>query len=247
METKNKDTKNIIIKNNGRRIGEICTYNKNLKKVAAIAAFSLISVSSFLLGRASKSRPVNNIAINVLSDTYFDEPTYNTIPYTVRDGDTLLDIVYSYESDKDKVATNIKLIEQYNNIEANTIFSGKTIYLMGVPSSKLEEFGYTDNYNYFDATVEADLRLDFLNKIVDYLLTHNNYDDNFIVSVRQAEANYKEYQIEHVDGDEERLDEIINTLRKLSDYAKNFGYTFENNLKALPLSEATRNEGRTRN
>ena len=55
------------------------------------------------------------------------------------------------------------MIAEYNNLRnVDHIIAGSRIYLVGVPASKLEDFGYTDNYNYFEPSVEVDLRLEFL-------------------------------------------------------------------------------------
>lgn len=133
---------------------------------------------------------------------------------------------------------DISLIEEYNDIDRNDLHPGDTIYLVGVPASKLEDFGYTDNYNYFEPSVEVELRLSFLNKVVDHVLAIPDHDDEFISAVRKVENDYNDYKDEYVDGDEYKLDYIINVLRDLSIDAKDFGFSFDNNLKALPLSEA---------
>lgn len=233
-----KETSKKTVRNNGIRIGEMLTYNKSLRRATIFGTYILVSVAAFSLGRASKSRPINAIIPNTLTEKYFDEPTYSGIPYVVDSGDTLSAIVYSYESDTNKAMRDISLIEEYNDIDKNDLHPGDTIYLVGVPASKLEDFGYTDNYNYFEPSVEVELRLSFLNKVVDRVLAIPDHDDEFISAVRKVENDYNDYKDEYVDGDEYKLDYIINVLRDLSIDAKDFGFSFDNNLKALPLSEA---------
>lgn len=235
---KDNHYKKKTVRNNGNKIGEIVCYNKNLRKILIIGSYVVISASAYLLGRASKDKPVYPVIPNTLTDAYFDEPTYSGIPYVVSFGDTLLDIVYSYEGDTNKVQTNIRLIEEYNGIDANGIYPGQTIYLVGVPASKLEEFGYTDNYNYFDPEVEVDLRIDFLNKVIDSIDTTDENNQSFLASVEEAKNDYADYKADYLPGDDYKLDYIIDDLRDISDSAKDYGFTFENNLSALPLSEA---------
>lgn len=235
---KNNHYKKKTVRNNGNKIGEMIYYNKNLKKILLFSSYFIISVSSYFLGRTSKDKTVYPVIPNILAETYFDEPTYSGIPYVVSFGDTLLDIVYSYESDTNKVQANLKLIEKYNGIDANGIYPGQTIYLVGVPASKLEEFGYTDNYNYFAPEVEVDLRIDFLNKVVDYIDTTDANNHSFLASVEEIKNDYADYKNDYVPGDDYKLDYIIDDLRDLSESSKEYGFSFENNLSALPLSEA---------
>lgn len=235
---KDNHYKKKTVRNNGNKIGEIICYNKNLRKILIIGSYVVIGASAYFLGRSSKDRPVYPVIPNTLTDAYFAEPTYSGIPYVVSFGDTLLDIVYSYESDTNKVQTDLRLIEEYNGIDANGIYPGQTIYLVGVPASKLEEFGYTDNYNYFDPEVEADLRVDFLNKVIDSIDTSDENNQSFMSNVESAKNDYADYKADYVAGEEYKLDYIIDDLRDLSEDAKDYGFSFENNLSALPLDEA---------
>lgn len=227
------------VRNNGNKIGEMSIYNKNMRRVLIFGSYIIISVGAFALGRASKSTPIYRVTPNTLTEKYFDEPTYSGIPYVVSPGETLSSIVYSYEDDTNKVMRNIRLIEELNGIDKNNIHAGDTILLVGVPTGKLEVFGYTDNYNYFEPEVEIDLRLSFLNKVVDHIQELPDHNDDFIASVKKVENDYNDYIDEYVDGDEYKLDYIINVLRDLSIDAKEYGFSFENNLRALPISEAT--------
>lgn len=239
METKNqKEYKRKKVRNNGVEIGSITIYPKQIKRILIFGASIFMSVTAFFIGRATKDRPIYRVVPNTLTESYFEEPTYSGIPYVVSYGDTLSRIVYSYEDDTNKAMEDIRLIEEYNGIKRNEIYSGQTILLVGVPADKLEEFGYTDNYNYFEPSVEVDLRLDFLKKVVERISSDTEHDKRFDMAVEQAEREYIEYKNEYLPGDEYKLDFIINILRDLSEEARGYGYSFENNLKALPLSEA---------
>lgn len=230
MNKNNKKT----VRNKGKRIGELFSYVSNIKRVLIFASHIMKSENLYSLKEREISYPMTTSNIGF---SYVDEPTYNLIPYVVSSGDTLIDIVYSYEKDKEKALANLKLIEEYNKIDGENIPEGETIFLIGVPASKLEQFGFIDNYNYFEPTVEIDLRLEFLNKVVNQIAKASNCVD-FAVSVRNIEQAYNEYNSEYDEDDEYKLDYIINSLRDLCVDAKEYGFSFENNLKALPVSEA---------
>ena len=228
------------VKNNGKFIGYLNINKRNARRITTIAGFVLVSALSFSVGRASKQTEVNPIVLNTLNENYFDEPVYNGIEYTIKPGDTISGIVYSYESDDNKAIRIIREIEDFNNINANSIRDGMTISLFGVPASHLEDFGYTDNYNYFEPKVEVDLRLQFLSLVEDTL---DLEDPEYIDFLREEQSiinAYNDYKANYLPGDEAMLDDIIDRLRTLCYEAEKYGYSFENNLRAMPLSEATR-------
>lgn len=236
MEKKNYDKK--IVRNKGKEIGSILVYKKGLKRGMIFASFVTMSVLSFVVGRVSK-KTMHPIIANTLTENYFEEPTYSDIPYIINEGDTLSDIVFSYEQDPNKAKLDIEMIAEYNNLRnVDHIIAGSRIYLVGVPASKLEDFGYTDNYNYFEPSVEVDLRLEFLGKVVDYVSNSKDYNEEFVLNYNNIKAQYENYKNDHIEGDEYKLDYIINFLRNLSEEAREYGFSFENNLTALPLSEA---------
>ena len=246
MQRDNKPYSQKRLRNNGKDVGTVTLYTNNLKSIIGMGFAITFGVgvvvgfgAGYAAGRNSVETEVNQVVYNTLSESYFDEPTYNGIPYTVKFGDTVSSIVYSYESDPNEASRLIRQIEEFNNINANQVRDGQTIYLYGVPSSRLEDFGYTDNYNLFGATVEADIRIDFLDKVVDSISSTDGLDNDFVNIYRQTYADYLDYKQNYLPGDEEYvLPEIIERLVILCDEAEQYGYSFGKNLKALPLSEA---------
>ncbi|MCH5167207.1 MAG: hypothetical protein J1F35_04865 [Erysipelotrichales bacterium] len=225
------------VRNNGKDAGEIILYKKNVVSIFGMGLAMGIGLG-VVIGLSTKQPEVNHIAYNTLSDSYFDEPTYNGIPYIVKFGENVSDIVYSYEQDSNKVQKIISEIEYLNKIDANNVKAGQEILLCGVPASRLEDFGYTDNYNLFGETVEIDMRLDFLTKVTNGLDRSDEVNDNFVISYEQAKNEYEEYKRNYLPGDEYMLPDIIDRLIVLCEEAKNYGYRFEDNKKALPLDQA---------
>ena len=224
MENKNYDKK--IVRNKGKEIGSIFVYKNGLKRGMIFASFVTMSVLSFVAGRVSK-KTMHPIIANTLTENYFEEPTYSDIPYIINEGDTLSDIVFSYEQDPNKAKLDIEMIAEYNNLRnVDHIIAGSRIYLVGVPASKLEDFGYTDNYNYFEPSVEVDLRLEFLGKVVDYVSNSKDYNEEFVLNYNNIKAQYENYKNDHIEGDEYKLDYIINFLRNLSEEAREYGFSF---------------------
>ena len=194
MENKNYDKK--IVRNKGKEIGSIFVYKNGLKRGMIFASFVTMSVLSFVAGRVSK-KTMHPIIANTLTENYFEEPTYSDIPYIINEGDTLSDIVFSYEQDPNKAKLDIEMIAEYNNLRnVDHIIAGSRIYLVGVPASKLEDFGYTDNYNYFEPSVEVDLRLEFLGKVVDYVSNSKDYNEEFVLNYNNIKAQYVNYKNE---------------------------------------------------
>lgn len=225
------------VKNKGKVIGTLTSYNDGIRKTLPYAGIAIAFTIGFIVGNANNKPERYPINYNTLSESYFDEPTYNGISYTIQYGDTLSGIVSRYESDGNKVERIIRQIEELNRIDRNDIKAGTTILLCGVPSSFLEMFGYTDNYNYFDASVEADLRIRFLTKVADSV---NEFDtaQDYISEIAAAINAYLNYSEHHIPGDDEALNDIMFRLTELCREAKNYGYSFENNLQAIPLNEA---------
>lgn len=225
------------VKNKGKVIGTLTSYKDNVKKTLPYAGLALAFTIGFIVGNANNKPESYPIVYNTLSESYFDEPTYNGISYTVQFGDTLTSIVSRYETDTNKIERIISQIEQLNKIDRNAIKAGATIYLCGVPSSSLEMFGYTDNYNYFDSSVEADLRVRFLTKVADSVSELADAQD-YVSEIAAAINAYLDYSEHHIPGDDEALNDIMFRLTELCREAKNYGYSLENNLQAMPLSGA---------
>ena len=82
------------------------------------------------------------------------------------------------------------------------------------------------------------MRLEFLLKDVEYERNSKDYNEELVFNYNNIKAQYENYENDHIEGDEYKLDYIINFLRNLSEEAREYGFSFENNLTALPLSEA---------
>ena len=237
MRETSEDIRRIKVKKNGRKVGNAKVYRKNMKKVILIGTTCLLFSTGFAAGRISKDTIQRNITFDVDYGMDF-EARYDGIPYVVRGGDTLLGIVYSYESDRNRVYQYKSDIEYVNKLYNQTLVPGDVIYLCGVPSSKLDLFGFTDNYNFFEPTYEVEDRLAFLRKV----LEHENFDSELDAKIDQLESQYKDYQYSYVPGDEDRLDMLLEDLRDLcEDVEHQYGYSFYNNREARPLDSATRN------
>ncbi len=226
------------LRNNGREVGKVRVYNKGLKRTLLAISFIVVGGCAFLAGKSSAKKPIYQVCYNTLSESYFEEPTYNGVLYTVQTGDSLSSIIAHYEGDPNKQATLLDQIMSFNKLKNSGIKSGDQICLFGVPSSKLEEYGYTDNFNYFDPSVEISIRFEFLDKVV----ASGDVPDEenwFIESVQDLKEWYQQFKYSYVPGNDSELDEIMNEIRELCEDAKKFGYDFDFNKKAMPLSEAT--------
>lgn len=226
------------LRNNGKEVGKIRVYNKGLKRTLLAASFIVVGISAFIAGYSSKKKPVYQVNYNTLSTSYFDEPTYNGILYTVKSGDNLSTIIARYESDPNKQADLLRQIMSYNGLKTSNIVNGDEIYLFGVPSSKLEEYGYSDNFNYFEPMVEINVRFEFLDKVAEDISEIPDAS-GYIQSISDLKEWYQQFKYRYVPGEDDELNEILNEIRELSEDATLYGYDFEFNKKAMPLSQAT--------
>lgn len=225
------------LRNKGKEVGKVRIYNKGLKRTLLAASFIVIGISAFIAGRNTNKKPIYQVSYNTLSTNYFDEPTYNGILYRVKSGDTLSTIIARYESDPNKQASLLNQIMNYNHLKTSNIINGDEIYLFGVPSSMLEEYGYSDNFNYFDPMVEINVRFDFLDKVAGEI---SGIEDakGYVQSINDLKEWYQQFTYRYIPGEDDELNEILNEIRELSEYAKDYGFDFDFNKKAMPLSEA---------
>lgn len=246
--TEKKNYQEKTLRNNGKEIGKVRVYNKHLKRTLLIASFIVVGVSSYMVGKTTKV-PNYQVNYNTLTNDYFDEPTYNGILYTVKPGDNLDSIVSHYEKDANKKTDLIRQIMSYNNLKTSKIVDGCQIVLFGVPSSMLEEYGYSDNFNYFDPFVEINVRFDFLDKVA-MELSKDDANQSYVRSISDLKEWYQQFKYSYIPGENQELNEILNECRELSELASDYGFDFEYNKKAMPLSEAInykKNVGRTNN
>lgn len=226
------------LRNKGKKVGRVRVYKKGIKRTLLATSFVIVGISAFIAGKSVNKRPIYQVSYNTLSTSYFDEPTYNGILYTVKSGDNLSSIIAKYESDPNKQAAILNQIMNYNNLNSSKIVIGDQIYLFGVPASMLEEYGYSDNFNYFDPLVEINVRFDFLDKVIE-ALSGNEDAQGYIQCINDLKEWYEQFKYSYIPGEDDELNEILNEVRELSNDALKYGYDFDFNKKAMPLSEST--------
>lgn len=236
---RNEDVKEYRVRKNGKKSGKITAYKRNVARLILIGGSVVIFSTGFAAGRVSKKTIERSISYDI--DNMIDyEPRYDGIPYYVRGGDTLLGIIYSYETDSNKAYQLKDDIMYVNHMKYASLQYGETITLCGIPESKLEDFGYTVNYNFFEPTFEVEDRLLFLDKVEGHL----KLDDELKLEISQLHDRYRLYQYNYVPYDEQSekdLNDLVQEIRDVcEDVEKNYGYSFDNNKVARPLSEATR-------
>lgn len=237
-----KKSHKVTIRNNKKRIGEANIYLHNVNKIMIVTGIIGIVVVSFTAGRLSKETKSVNYVYNVLSENYFKEPTYNGIKYTVKSGENVWSIVKKYENDERKIATLVKDVLSVNKINAKTLQSGDEILLVGVPSSKLYLFDYTDNYNLLDPIVEVDARINFLNKVKDKLINVPSAT-TYLANIENVLTSWNSYKYSYVLGEEsDEFNIILTELREMCEAASEYGYDYDFNKKAYPLSVVPDNQ-----
>lgn len=237
-EIKIPDISEKTVRNKGKDVGKVRVYNKGLRRTLLAASFIVVGISAYIAGYNTKKTPVYQISYNTLSTNYFNEPTYNGILYTVKSGDSLSSIIARYESDPNKQASLLRQIMSYNNLKNSNIINGDEIYLFGVPASMLEEYGYTDNFNYFEPMVEINVRFEFLDKVAESISSIEDAQ-GYIQSIGDLKEWYQQFKYRYVPGEDDELNEILNEIRELCEDAKLYGFDFDFNKKAMPLSQAT--------
>lgn len=234
---------NYKVRNNGKNVGVAYPYKKNLKRLLLVGmSYVVFTTTGFAIGRATaKDEEKVSYSFNVVSEDSYDiEPRYNGIEYRVELGQTLTGIITKYETDPNKVYDYLDRIVDLSDIDnASSLRDGTVIRLVGVPESKLEEFGYSADYNLFPPNIELDDRMEFLKETSSSIVS-NEYNDTevaiYMYRLTQLQDAYKEYSF---DKDEETLDELLNEARDLC-YTLNemFRFDFEFNKTAYPLSRA---------
>lgn len=247
--------KDRTVRNNGRKIGRTRSYENNIRKLKnyrvkrVIATAAIISFTAGLGAGVGGTKLVESFTkdetqietVNGTKDkVYEDEPRYRGIYYDVQMGDTLSGIVYSYETDADKVNEYIDKICEINKLgNKNSLSDRDVIELYGVPSSKLEQFGYTDNYNYFDPSVEMNDRLEFIKTQAE-----KKDDATLLAYYENLKDKYQDYKDNHInDDDVEILNDLFEELRDVCRFIdEQYDVSFDYNKKAMSLSEATKVE-----
>ncbi len=233
-QNKKKNRRRAVVRNNHQRIGEVDIFLTNVKKAMIVSGIAGLAIVSFAAGRISKETKNVSYAYNVLSENYFKEPTYNGIKYTVKSGENIWSIVKKYESDESRVASLVSDILRLNKLEGKILQSGDEIELVGVPSSKLNEFGYTDNYNLLDPIVEVEVRIDFLNKVKENLSVVPNAS-SYLERIDEVLDSWNNYKYSYVSSSDDEFNLILTELREVCEEAKDYGYDYDFNKKAYPL------------
>lgn len=235
---RNTDIDLKVINVNRKKVGEVKVYKPNFRKMILIGSAAVLFTTGFAAGRVTKPTYERVISRNVELNME-EEQRFNGIPYEVKSGDTLLGIIYEYETDVDKVYKYKDDIMYFNEI-SSYLDKGDVINLVGVPASKLENYGFTANYNYFEPNIEVEDRLEFFANLVE----SNTLDEVYVDQINRLAHNYRDFKYNSLnDVESERvLDFILEELRSLDEKLhETYGYTFEKNKIARPLSLATRN------
>lgn len=144
----------IKVKNNKVVIGRLKIDMDDFKLIVGLSGVILVATSTQRMidnyrDKAEKERQqelYNEWIANASREEV--ERTYSDIEYEVSFGDTLEGIVYSYQTDTNKVYEIMRDIEYANDLDSkNRIYKGQVLKLCGVPESHLADFGYTLDYS----------------------------------------------------------------------------------------------------
>ena len=229
------------VKKKGVTIGNVTISLKNFRRLILIGESVILFTTGFAAGRVTSNKQnVEAPYINVQMNSSF-VPTYDGIPYYVGSyGSTLDGIIYGYVEDANEMYKAKKEIMRLNGMRNEYLQYGETILLCNVPEDKLEDYGYSVNYNFFDASYEFEDRLAFLDKISESITT----DPDLLNEIDALHNMYRQYGYNMIDSEEssEALDILLNEIRDVcEDVEQDYGYSFDNNKVARPLNEATRN------
>lgn len=238
------------IGNNNRHIGTVNSRDNNVKKFMVIAALGFTVLTTTGCHKA-ESEVVVVEGEDIQKDyTYSYEPRYSGIEYEVKWGDTLSEIVAAYESDYNKLERYVAEIERINKING-VLREGITIELVGVPESKLADYGYTADYSILgdyvyvkDAyawlreervwIVETDRNTEYVEKFnidfTEFVIQYNDYIDARLNEEDEAKV-------------QEKLDNVVKLLNELlEEFQKLTGLRFDQHHTAYPIPESKSNE-----
>lgn len=233
------------IGNNDRHIGTVKAIANNVKKFMVIAALGFT-----VLTTTGCRREESKLEIAVETDaekdyTYSYEPRYSGIEYEVKWGDTLSEIVASYESDYNKLERYVYEIERINKIKG-VLREGITIELVGIPESKLADFGYTADYSIIGEDVYVKDAYDWLLEERQWIVEsdkNTEYVKKFNIDFTEFVIQYNAYLSEEEDTKkEERLNDLVELLNEVLDEFKELtGLRFDQHHKAYPIPENKKN------
>ena len=244
-----KGVMSFTIRSRGQAIGKV-----NISPILRNFAFVAFVYASLGLASIAKSdEPVIKRDVVAMEapktatfSTHAKEPSYE-IPYTVKFGDTISELVASYAQDaEDAQAITNKMLARNKNIINNRIQQGMLIYLCSVPESHLEEFGYSADYSLFDPSYEIEDRVYYVESALENpILGEDNHDlyDVLTKKMTSLERVLKDY---HIKGDAELrnylLDYILEEYRTLTQEVEKFTHRhFADYRHVYPLTETKKN------
>ncbi len=227
------------VRNNNRHIGKANAKKSNIKKfmVIAVLGWTVLTTTGCHREKAKAEEIVETtVEPNYL---YSYEPRYDGIEYEVQWGDTLTEIVAAYESDYNKILTYVDDIERLNKIKG-VLREGITIKLVGVPESKLANYGYTSDYSLIGDDVMVEDAYAWLLEERQWILESElNQDlvDKFNIDFTEFVVQYNAYLTEEdEDLKQAKLAELVRLLEDVLEQFKTLtGLDFSQHHKAYPI------------
>lgn len=228
--------------NNGFHIGIVNVVKGNVKKFMVIATLGFTVLTTVCCHR--KEEPSLEISANTseLPDyTYSYEPRYSGIKYEVKWGDTLTEIVAAYESDYNRILKYVDEIIRINKL-GGILREGITIELVGVPESKLADYGYTSDYNVIGNEVFVSDAYEWLLEERQWIIeSERNQEavDKFNIDFTEFVNQYNAYlREENEELKQEKLDNLVELLNDvLEQFKKITGLDFSRHHKAYPIPD----------
>lgn len=232
--------------NNGKEIGKVNSNVSNFQKLMVLSAIGFTVLTTTGCSQDKEIVIETEEEINVPPFKEYSEPRYK-VEYKIEYGDNLTSLVYSYESDTNKVYKYIDEIVRENDLDSrNSLRQGNTITLIGVPESKLADFGYSADYSLFDPEYELMDRADFINS-----QAGNIYESDFKkteIAVYKAKVLDLENMLQDYINEQDPetktylLDYLLEGYREACDMLYGIcAEDFEFKHPAYPLSEALNN------
>lgn len=232
------------LKNNNKSVGIVKAYVNNFKKFMLMSTIGFTVLTATGCGQKEPER----VEVTQTTDyTYSYEPTYK-VQYKVEAGDTLTGIIYSYESDANKVYRYIDQVVDINDLpSASQLRQGEVITLVGVPESKLENFGYSSDYTLFPASYEIEDRVKYINHYNSYIYEAEDNETEVAIfrsKVADLEKRYADWQNEKDPETKTYLEDLLlEEYRDLCEELRSLvGVSFDEHHSAYPLSDSLNKE-----
>lgn len=228
--------------NNGIHIGVVNAFSGNVKKFMVIAALGFAVFTTVGCHSEKEASLEISAEVNELPDyTYSYEPRYSGIKYEVKWGDTLSEIVAAYESDYNRILKYVDEIIRINKL-GGILREGITIELVGVPESKLADYGYTSDYNVIGNDVFVEDAYEWLLEERQWIVeSERNQEavDKFNIDFTEFVNQYNAYLREENETlKQEKLDSLVELLNDvLEQFKKITGLDFSKYHKAYPIPD----------